>query len=150
MFSITGKYTTAELKVVNYPGDEVVSQITQIVNDEHVSPAPIVIMPDTHAGKGCVIGYTQKMGDYVDPNVVGVDIGCGVLAVKIPGLCSINLKKLDDFIRNEIPHGTNDRSSLDITIRSNPRFFNEVSEIAEKIGMRKDPLPGIGSLGGGR
>ncbi|MCL2055410.1 MAG: RtcB family protein [Oscillospiraceae bacterium] len=64
------------------------------------------IMPDVHAGKGCVIGFTSTIGDYVIPNVVGVDIGCGMLTVRL-GQCEIDLQKLDDIIREYIPSGRN-------------------------------------------
>ena len=63
-------------------------------------------MPDTHAGKGCVIGFTADLGDKVIPNIVGVDIGCGMLTVEL-GNIDIDLKELDDIINKYVPSGKN-------------------------------------------
>ena len=66
----------------------------------------IRIMPDVHAGKGAVIGFTSTMGRYIIPNIVGVDIGCGMLTIEL-GKREINLQKLDAVIREHIPSGRN-------------------------------------------
>ena len=63
-------------------------------------------MPDVHAGAGCVIGFTGNLGDKVIPNIVGVDIGCGMLCVEL-GNIDIDLEKLDNIIRQYIPSGMN-------------------------------------------
>lgn len=63
-------------------------------------------MPDVHAGAGCVIGFTADLGDKVIPNIVGVDIGCGMLCAEL-GKIKISLEKLDDIIKNHIPCGMN-------------------------------------------
>lgn len=67
---------------------------------------PIRIMPDVHAGAGCVIGFTAKINDKIIPNLVGVDIGCGMLCVEL-GNIDIDFKKLDDVIRKYVPSGKN-------------------------------------------
>lgn len=67
---------------------------------------PIRIMPDVHAGAGCVIGFTAKINDKIIPNLVGVDIGCGMLCVEL-GKIDIDFKKLDDVIRKYVPSGKN-------------------------------------------
>lgn len=61
-------------------------------------------MPDVHAGTGCVIGFTADLGDKVIPNIVGVDIGCGMLCVQLSEK-DIDLQKLDDIIHNYVPNG---------------------------------------------
>ena len=73
--------------------------------DQSVSAgSKIRIMPDVHAGKGCTIGTTMTITDKVIPNIVGVDIGCGMLTVKLKEK-RIDLPKLDSFIRKNIPYG---------------------------------------------
>ncbi|MGN0362544.1 MAG: RtcB family protein, partial [Bilifractor sp.] len=62
------------------------------------------IMPDCHAGKGCVIGFTADMQDKIIPNVVGVDIGCGMLTVEL-GRIDIDFDRLDAVIRQYVPSG---------------------------------------------
>lgn len=62
------------------------------------------IMPDVHTGAGCVIGFTADLGDKVIPNLVGVDIGCGMTTIKL-GKLDIDFNKLDKVIRNNIPSG---------------------------------------------
>ena len=69
-------------------------------------PYKIRIMPDAHAGKGCVIGFTAEWSDRIVPNLIGVDIGCGVLAVKI-GKVNLDLNRLEDVINTYIPSGRN-------------------------------------------
>lgn len=61
-------------------------------------------MPDVHSGKGCVIGFTADLGDKVIPNIVGVDIGCGMLTVKLNAE-SIDFGRLDAVIRESVPNG---------------------------------------------
>lgn len=81
-------------------------QIEQFANLEAFKNSKIRIMPDVHSGAGCVIGFTADLGDKVIPNVVGVDIGCGMLAVNM-GNVEIDLEQLDKYIRTYIPSGMN-------------------------------------------
>ena len=67
---------------------------------------PVRIMPDVHAGAGCVIGFTAPINDKIIPNLVGVDIGCGMLCVEL-GKVEIDYAKLDAVIRAEVPSGRN-------------------------------------------
>ena len=60
-----------------------VNQIYTLVDQEAFKDSKVRIMPDVHAGAGCVIGFTADLGDKVIPNVVGVDIGCGMLTVEL-------------------------------------------------------------------
>lgn len=81
-------------------------QIKTLCDQEFVSGAQIRIMPDCHAGKGCVIGFTMRIKDKVVPSLVGVDIGCGMRTVKL-GNIDIDFQKLDDVIRQYVPFGMN-------------------------------------------
>lgn len=81
-------------------------QIELLMKQDVFNNCKIRIMPDVHAGKGCVIGFTGNLGDKVIPNIVGVDIGCGMLCVEL-GDIDLDLAKLDDIIRQYIPSGFN-------------------------------------------
>lgn len=81
-------------------------QIDLLLEQEPFKDCKIRIMPDVHAGKGCVIGFTGDLGDKIIPNIVGVDIGCGMLCAEM-GDIDIDFKQLDDFIRENIPSGMN-------------------------------------------
>ena len=83
---------------------EALSQIYHLANQPYFNDAKIRIMPDAHAGVGCTIGFTANLGDKVVPNLVGVDIGCGVLACNI-GNVNLDLNKLDKVIHENIPCG---------------------------------------------
>jgi RNA-splicing ligase RtcB len=86
--------------------DEAKEQVELLSQQKSFCDQKIRIMPDVHAGKGCVIGFTSTIGDYVIPNVVGVDIGCGMLTIEL-GQCDIDLHNLDDIIRHYVPSGRN-------------------------------------------
>ena len=121
----------------------------------------ISIMPDAHAGAGCVIGFTGKFRQAVIPNIVGVDIGCGVASVPLPGVSKIDFQEMDDYIREQIPLGMNqreddsffDRTPVPENLRKAARSLCEHTENgfyqAEKIGRHLPPLLQLGSLGGG-
>ena len=82
MFDLNGKYTTARIFTDNIE-NEAISQIYELCNQEFVEGCKVRIMPDVHAGKGCTIGTTMEIKDKVVPNLVGVDISCGVLCIKL-------------------------------------------------------------------
>lgn len=84
--------------------DEAKQQVDVLAQQKSFLGQKIRIMPDVHAGKGCVIGFTSTTGDYIVPNVVGVDIGCGMWTVSL-GHIDIDLQKLDDTIRQHVPSG---------------------------------------------
>ena len=83
---------------------EAINQINELLDQEAFKDSKIRIMPDVHAGKGCVIGFTGNLGDKVIPNIVGVDIGCGMLCVEL-GNIDLNLERLDKIIREYVPSG---------------------------------------------
>ncbi|MGN0715892.1 MAG: RtcB family protein [Anaerovoracaceae bacterium] len=104
----------------------------------------IRIMPDVHAGKGCAVGTTMTIQDCVAPGLVGVDIGCGMLAVRFRAK-RLELQKLDKLIQDSIPSGRN--------IRSTPHHFAEQADLERLHCLRhiqKDKaLCAVGTLGGG-
>ena len=81
-------------------------QIEYVASLPAFDNAKIRIMPDVHAGKGCVCGFTADLGDKVVPNLVDVDIGCGCLATDV-GDIEIDFTKLDRVIKRQIPSGMN-------------------------------------------
>lgn len=86
-------------------------QIDLLMNQDAFKDSKVRIMPDVHAGKGCVIGFTGNLGDKVIPNIVGLDIGCGMLCVTLREK-EIDLKRLDEVIHECIPSGMNVSDSL--------------------------------------
>ena len=125
------------------PEDEAVKQIYELAKQEAFKDSKIRIMPDVHSGKGCVIGFTADLGDKIIPDIVGVDIGCGMLTIEL-GNKDIDLKGLDDIINEHIPAGQGIRESVAYD-------FAELKELCCYDRLRnKDKLPlAIGSLGGG-
>lgn len=105
MTEIKGKYNTA-IVYTDMIDDTAKEQIELLCDQEFVRDCRIRIMPDVHAGAGCVIGFTADLGEMVIPNIVGVDIGCGMLTVEL-GKTDIDLNELDNIIRNNVPSGKN-------------------------------------------
>lgn len=93
MLELKGKYNKA--KIFTYEIDEATqSQIIEVLNQEFIKDSKIRIMPDCHKGSGCVIGTTMTIQDKVVPNLVGVDIGCGLYTVKLVRILLIILMTL--------------------------------------------------------
>ena len=121
----------------------------------------ISIMPDAHAGAGCVIGFTGKFDHAVIPNIVGVDIGCGVASCPLPGIEAIDFGALDTHIRERIPLGMVQREdpaffdqlptqeSLRRTAKHLCEHLEETFFVRERIGRHLPPLLQLSSLGGG-
>lgn len=115
-------------------------QIKELGEFEPYQDSKIRIMPDCHAGSGCTIGTTMEIKDKITPNLVGVDIGCGMLTVMLAEN-EIDLKKLDAVINEFIPNGFN------IHTEQKAEFdFNKL--IAKNLNIERAKLS-IGSLGGG-
>lgn len=103
MIEVKGKYSTAKVMIDDVE-ESCMSQIVSFVNHPAFAN-PIAIMPDTHAGKGSVIGFTMKMTDKIVPNVVGVDIGCGMLSTNVGKSLGLELEQFDHKIRQRVPFG---------------------------------------------
>lgn len=94
-----------DLKIfTNNIEDSAREQIDLLLEQEAFKDCKIRIMPDVHAGAGCVIGFTGNLGDKVIPNIVGVDIGCGMLCVNL-GNIDLDLEKLDHVVKKYVPSG---------------------------------------------
>lgn len=105
MLEVRGKYNTAKVFTDNIE-IEAIEQLKELCNQPFVEGCKVRIMPDTHKGASCVIGFTADLGDKVIPNIVGVDIGCGMLTVNL-GIVDVYLEKLDEIIHKYIPSGMN-------------------------------------------
>ena len=103
MLLLNGKFNSAKVftEVIDQTA---VAQITELCNQPMSEGSQIRIMPDVHAGAGCTIGTTMHITDKVVPNLVGVDIGCGMETVKLKET-HIELQKLDKLIYEKIPSG---------------------------------------------
>lgn len=133
-----------DLKIfTNNIEDEAVKQIDLLLEQEPFKECKVRIMPDVHAGKGCVIGFTADLGDKVIPNIVGVDIGCGMLCVEL-GNIDIDLEKFDKIVNNYIPAGRNIRE-LKLTDFEKIKDLYCLRELKETNKFNK----AIGTLGGG-
>jgi len=143
---IKGNYNTAKVFTDDVES-KTLDQIKNLLNNEAFSGLKIRIMPDCHAGAGCVIGFTAELGDKVVPNLVGVDIGCGIKAYCI-GNTEIDFSQLDKFIRNNIPHGFNHNKKVDKGI--DRKLSERIEKNCKKMNLDTfEQLSGIGSLGGG-
>lgn len=143
MFELKGKY--AEAKVfTDIVDEESISQVTTLLNQPFVEGSRIRMMPDIHAGAGCTIGTTMTITDKICPNLVGVDIGCGMETVRIEE-DHIEPEKLDILIRENIPSG--------FMIRTAPHQFTQQIDLkklrcANHVDINRGLLS-LGTLGGG-
>jgi len=142
---IKGKYDKA-IVMSDEIEESAKTQIINYLDQEAFAGSEVVIMPDVHAGAGCVIGFTSKLIKKVVPNIVGVDIGCGVKVINL-GNFSFSLEKLDVFIKNNIPSGFR-VNNIPKEIESS--FKENLRKTSERVGssFNRDLLS-IGSLGGG-
>ena len=125
---------------------EAIDQINTLLNQPAFENCKVRIMPDVHAGAGCVIGFTADLGDKVIPNIVGVDIGCGMLTVKLHET-EIDFEKLDKAIREKVPCGRNVHSASSINRHNYPDIQNLYCYRNLKDTNRLERS--LGTLGGG-
>ena len=104
MLEIKGKVNTA-ICYANVIEEEAIEQIRRMCDYEFTAESRIRIMPDVHAGAGCTIGTTMTVVDKAVPNIVGVDIGCGMYTVNL-GKSTLDFEKLDEAA-HYIPSGMN-------------------------------------------
>ena len=143
MFEVKGKYASAKI-FAEIAEESAVAQILTLCNQPVSEGAKIRIMPDVHTGAGCTIGTTMTVTDTAIPNLVGVDIGCGMETVKLKET-HIELQKLDKLIYSKIPSGFSVR---EIPHRFAEQFSREALYFAEQIHARR-LMQSIGTLGGG-
>ena len=103
MIEITGKYNSAKV-FTDVVDSASTAQVLELCNQEFTAGSRIRMMPDIHAGAGCTIGTTMTVTDKIVPNLVGVDIGCGMETLRLAET-HIELQKLDKLIYEKIPSG---------------------------------------------
>lgn len=144
MQQIQGMYNTAKIFTDMALEENVVSQIKALCNQQYAKESKIRIMPDVHAGAGCTIGTTMTITDKIVPNLVGVDIGCGMETVRLKQK-HMELQKLDKLIYEKIPSG--------FAIHSTPHSFAEKIDLsalrcAKFVNLQR-AYHSMGTLGGG-
>lgn len=134
----------SDLKIFSDDIEEsALEQIETLVSLDAFKDSKVRIMPDVHAGKGCVIGFTADLGDKVIPNIVGVDIGCGMLTVEL-GDIDVDFEKLQETIEEKVPCGKNVHAGRIVR-------FPELQELHcyRDLKDAKRLERSIGTLGGG-
>ncbi len=125
-----------------------INQVNTLLEQEAFKDSKVRIMPDAHPGAGCVIGFTADLGDKVIPNVVGVDIGCGVLVAEL-GKVDIDYEKLDNTIKQIIPSGFNVNTSLSRLEKVSAETTINKIRILKQLRHQDRLINSIASLGGG-
>lgn len=143
MITITGKYNRAKV-FADVLEETAREQIQTLCEQEFAEGSAIRIMPDVHAGAGCTIGTTMTIRDKIVPNLVGVDIGCGMETVTLKET-HLEVQKLDKLIRAAIPSGKN--------VRKQPhRYYDEIDlellRCKDAVNLQRAALS-LGTLGGG-
>ncbi len=144
---IKGKYNTITVFNDNVEYDEM-DQMKRIANCRAFSDATIKVMPDHHCGSSCVVGYTQTVVDKVVPNLVGVDISCGMSYAKIP---AVDLPSLDKSVRAFIPAGSAFHNPNEVPNKLKRAVENIIGKLTCKLpdDSLTRILNSIGTLGGG-
>lgn len=150
------KNTDSNIKIFTEDVEETaLKQIEEIKNHPAFVEQKIRIMPDVHAGKGCVIGFTSTYSDKIVPNIVGVDIGCGVLSVKLDDNYSnlfntFDMRGVDSSIRRVVPIGFNVHDSNKYPYgKNNETILDPTLHRINKQDRKQHIINSIGTLGGG-
>ena len=143
MIEIKGKYNEAKI-FTDVVESASIAQVQELCNQEFTAGSRIRLMPDIHAGAGCTIGTTMTITDTVVPNLVGVDIGCGMETIRITEK-HLELQKLDKLIYEKIPSGFSVRDKAH-------KYLSQIDldelYCREQIDIRRAEKS-IGTLGGG-
>lgn len=138
--------------------DSAIRQIRELMSIDVFSDKKIRIMPDVHAGAGCVIGFTGDLGDKVIPNIVGVDIGCGMRILNIGKLSGIDFHAFHEHIRGNVPSGMivrEDRFGFKPLVGEEMVIYREAKQLVTELHCYRELKDSgrinkaIGSLGGG-
>lgn len=143
MIELQGKFATAKI-FTDVVDNESISQVINLLNQPYMVGSRVRMMPDIHAGAGCTIGTTMTIGDKICPNLVGVDIGCGMETIRIRET-HIEPQKLDKVIRNGIPSG--------FSVRNDAHRYSKDIDLsklycAKHVNLER-AICSIGTLGGG-
>ncbi|RMI79770.1 RtcB family protein [Streptococcus iniae] len=146
MMELGGKNATAKVFTNNIDG-KTIEQVITMLNDPITENTQVRIMPDTHYGAGATIGTTIKLPDNLSywkiaPQVVGVDLSCGMMSVKITEK-DIDLKKLDEVVHQVVPAGNRVHATPQAYIDD---FIEKLSFVPKRSEQHKK---GLGTLGGG-
>ena len=133
-----------------------IEQIERLLTIPAFGGCKIRIMPDVHAGAGCVIGFTGDLGEKVIPNIVGVDIGCGILVQPFTCMKEIDYHDLNEFILHHIPSGRNYRDNKYAPLQQKYMdAYRESKDLIKQLRCYRELKEtkrlnlSIGSLGGG-
>lgn len=133
-------------------------QIKELLSIDVFSDKKIRIMPDVHAGAGCVIGFTGDLGDKVIPNIVGVDIGCGMRILNLGRLTDIDYHAFHEHIRGNVPSGKivrEDKFGFKPLVGEEMNIYREAKQLVTGLYCYRELKDSgrinkaIGSLGGG-
>ena len=143
MLEVSGKYNQAKI-FTDVVDQASIAQVIELCNQEFTAGSRIRLMPDVHAGAGCTVGTTMTITDRVVPNLVGVDIGCGMETARLRE-DHLELQKLDKLIRERIPSG--------FAVRSAAHRYADQIDLEELCCFRHVQMlraeKSIGTLGGG-
>lgn len=138
--------------------ESALAQIKELLSIDVFSDKKIRIMPDVHAGAGCVIGFTGNLGDKVIPNIVGVDIGCGMRVLNLGKLQEIDYHAFHNHIRGNVPSGKivrEDRFGFRPLVGEEMEIYREAKQLVTGLYCYREIKDSgrinkaIGSLGGG-
>ena len=142
MFELYGKYGTAKVYAETID-NSCISQIYGFLNNPITKDVKVAVMPDANTGKGSTVGFTQEIKDKVNPSMVSVDIGCGMLVLKVSKDFHMDLPKLDKVIHQKIPSGLKHCNKV------SPFAKNiDLKELIANVNYNKEIL-GLSSLGSG-
>lgn len=138
--------------------ENALEQIKTLLSIDVFSDKKIRIMPDVHAGAGCVIGFTGDLGDKVIPNIVGVDIGCGMRILNLGKVQDIDFHAFNEHIRANVPSGMivrEDRFGFKPLVGEEMEIYREAKRLVTELHCYRELKDSgrinkaIGSLGGG-
>jgi RNA-splicing ligase RtcB len=138
--------------------DSALEQINELLSIDVFSDKKIRIMPDVHTGAGCVIGFTGNLGDKVIPNIVGVDIGCGMRVLKLGHIADIDFHAFNEHIISNVPSGMivrEDRFGFKPLVNEEMDIYREAKKLVTDLRCYRDLKysnrinMAVGSLGGG-
>lgn len=138
--------------------DSAMEQIARLLSIDVFSDKKLRIMPDVHAGAGCVIGFTGNLGDKVIPNIVGVDIGCGMRVLNLGNVVEIDFHAFNEHIRGNVPSGKivrEDRFGFRPLVGEEMEIYREAKRLVTELYCYRELKftdrinKSIGSLGGG-
>lgn len=146
MISLNGKNGTANIRTSVFDNDTI-SQVIGILNSPIFKGSKVEIMPDCHAGAGCVVGTTMTLTEKVCPNIVGVDIGCGML---VANLCKVDIDfpKFDAVVHN-VPSGFAINTNLSNIDYNKSQALIEKLFCFKELRNKDQLIMSLGSLGGG-